>query len=342
MSHDLRALSLGELQAHHPEIRRLLALADPTGTKPGSSLGSWLETLDPIRLSEVGLDADQLTAQIDAIVQDTIAPGSSPQELLNSLTLIGGADKAGKRETLELEIRVGEILCIVGPTGSGKSRLLADIECLAQADTPSGRTILVNRKAPDPSMRFGSNSKLIAQLSQNMNFVVDLSAREFLTMHAACRMVGTSDSDALVAEVISCANELAGERFDPDTPVTQLSGGQSRALMIADIALLSASPIVLIDEIENAGIDRGKALRLLVSHEKIVLISTHDPILALMGSKRIVIRNGAVADVIATSYLERACLEELQRMDARFVDVRRRLRTGKRIDDVGHEWSCTL
>jgi hypothetical protein len=34
--------------------------------------------------------------------------------------------------------------------------------------------------------------------------------------------------------------------------------------MIADTALLSVSPVVLIDEIENAGIDRRKAINLLV------------------------------------------------------------------------------
>lgn len=58
--------------------------------------------------------------------------------------------------------------------------------------------------------------------------------------------------------MFSMANELAGEKFTLDTKVTQLSGGQSRALMIADVACISSSPIVLIDEIENAGIDRQK------------------------------------------------------------------------------------
>ncbi|MCD8568309.1 MAG: hypothetical protein LRY50_08180 [Geovibrio sp.] len=78
---------------------------------------------------------------------------------------------------------------------------------------------------------------------------------------------------------------MRGEKFKPDTPVTSLSGGQSRALMIADTAFLSKSPVVLVDEIENAGIDRKKALELLVKEEKLVLMATHDPILALMGSK---------------------------------------------------------
>ena len=46
-------------------------------------------------------------------------------------------------------------------------------------------------------------------------------------------------------------------RFDPATG-KRVFLGQTRALMIADTALVSASPIVLIDEIENAGIDRRR------------------------------------------------------------------------------------
>ena len=75
--------------------------------------------------------------------------------------------------------------------------------------------------------------------------------------------------------------------------------------MIADTAILSKSPIILIDEIENAGIDRKKALDLLLSEEKIVLMATHDPVLALMGDRRIVIKNGGIAKVIETTEEER-------------------------------------
>jgi ABC-type lipoprotein export system ATPase subunit len=41
-------------------------------------------------------------------------------------------------------IKKGDIVSIVGPTGSGKSRLLADIEWTAQGDTPTLRKILIN------------------------------------------------------------------------------------------------------------------------------------------------------------------------------------------------------
>ena len=229
---------------------------------------------------------------------------------LRSLTVRGGIDKSGGTETLSLTLRPGDVVCIVGPTGSGKSRLLADIECLAQGDTPSGRRMLVDGLPPEPARRWASSGKLVAQLSQNMNFVVDLAVAEFIGMHADCR--GVARRDEVVREVIACANDLAGEHFGAEVSVTQLSGGQTRALMIADTALLSASPVVLIDEIENAGVDRKRALDLLIAKEKIVLISTHDPILALMGSRRVVVRHGAVVDVIETTAEERANLVGLE------------------------------
>ena len=114
-----------------------------------------------------------------------------------------------------------------------------------------------------------------------------------------------------------------------NTAITSLSGGQSRALMIADTAILSSSPIVLIDEIENAGIDRKKALELLISSDKIVLMATHDPTLALIADKRIVIKNGGIDKVIETSQEEKQVLVELEKMDNIIQNMRNSLRNGE-------------
>lgn len=203
-----------------------------------------------------------------------------------AVTIKGGHDKNGRPEGFDLIVRSGEIICIVGTTSSGKSRFLADIEWMAQGDTTTGRMLLINDKPPEPDQRFSIDHKLVAQLSQNMNFVMDLTVEEFVTMHAESRMV--EDVAAITGTVINLANELGGERFTSQTAVTALSGGQSRALMIADTSCLSRSPIVLIDEIENAGIDRKRAVHTLVDKHKIVLMATHDPILALMGDRRLV------------------------------------------------------
>ncbi|MHC1684537.1 MAG: ATP-binding cassette domain-containing protein [Clostridiaceae bacterium] len=249
---------------------------------------------------------------------------------VESISIIGGNDKSGNKEEVNLTLKKGEVICIVGPTGSGKSRLLEDIESLAQQDTPTNRQILINNNVPSEEVRFSMQNKLVAQLSQNMNFVMDLTVKEFITIHAESRMIENIDN--IVASIIECANDLAGEKFTLETPVTQLSGGQSRALMIADTALLSSSPIVLIDEIENAGVDRKKSLELLVKKEKIVLLSTHDPILALLGSKRLVIKNGGINKIINTSGKEIENLELLEIIDCKILHLRDQLRKGKTID----------
>ena len=139
------------------------------------------------------------------------------------------------------------------------------------------------------------------------------------------------DIDQTVDKIIEEANKLAGEQFKMDTQITALSGGQSRALMIADTAILSSSPIVLIDEIENAGIDRKKALELLVSSDKIVLMATHDPTLALLADRRIVIQNGGIFKIIETSPEEKEKLSELEEMDRKIQEMRRALRYGERV-----------
>lgn len=260
---------------------------------------------------------------------------------VHTITIIGGRDKNGMPEEQELELRAGDVAVVVGPTGSGKSRLLADIEYLAQGDTPSGRRILLNGKAPDPEERFGVGSKLIAQLSQNMNFVLDATVGEFLCMHGACMEHLDRSEQALqllAVQVLEQANRLAGEAFTLETPLTSLSGGQSRALMIADTAILSDAPIVLIDEIENAGIDKRLALDILIDRQKIVLMATHDPILALSGHYRLVLGNGALRRVLRTSPAELALLARLRTADRQLADIRQLLRAGERLDGAA-AWS---
>lgn len=259
--------------------------------------------------------------------------GISEADDIQSLTLISGYNKSGEKENFdELEIKKSQIIAIVGPTGAGKSRLLQDIEWMAQKDTPTKRQILINGQVPDIKKRYASNNKLVAQLSQNMNFVMDLKVKEFLQLHAQSRLI--DNIDETVDKIIYEANKLAGESFKEDTDITSLSGGQSRALMIADTAILSKSPIVLIDEIENAGIDRKKALELLVSKDKIVLMATHDPTLALIADKRIVINNGGIKNIIQTSEKEKNLLNDLEIYDEKFKNMRIALRYGDTLDEI--------
>ncbi len=245
---------------------------------------------------------------------------------IQSLTICKGVDKQGNAEQNDLKLCVGDVVSIVGPTGSGKSQLLSDIEWMAQQDTPTKRLILVDGKVPPASWRFSFDRKLVAQLTQHMNFVMDVRVGEFLILHAQSMAIAVHPQ--LIETIIDSANSLCGESFSADTELTALSGGQSRALMVADIAYLSNATIILIDEIENAGIDRSKALELLVRKNKIVLMVTHDPLIALMADRRIVLRDGGVETVLDTSEEEKACLHQLRSMDAIMASYRKALRAG--------------
>jgi ABC-type lipoprotein export system ATPase subunit len=253
---------------------------------------------------------------------------------IHQITIQAGIDKFGNSELLpDLRINKGEIYGIVGPTGSGKSQLIADIEQLAQGDTASNRRILINGEIPTHELRSDPRKKMVAQLSQNMNFFADMPVADFLKLHAKCR--GKNNID--VRQVISVANTLTGEPINARDNLTILSGGQTRALMVADVAIISESPIVLIDEIENAGIKKHEALQLLSGEGKIILVVTHDPVLALSAQKRIIMRNGGMCDIIESTYREKQISLQLNDIDQYILTLREDVRAGKKIEEVNFD-----
>ncbi|WP_449241144.1 ATP-binding cassette domain-containing protein [Desulfoscipio gibsoniae] len=301
-----------------------------------NTVKNYISSLPYVFLEDMGVNREGLLQRFLAFMERMEDIRKERSFSIHDITILGGRDKNGKTEEIELKINMGEILCIVGPTGSGKSRLLADIEWMAQRDTPTKRQILIDGSVPPGNWRFSIEHKLVAQLSQNMNFVMDISVKDFIKLHAQSRMIDNIENKT--REIIDHANDLSGEVFDLYTPLTSLSGGQSRALMVADTAFLSTSPIVLIDEIENAGISRKKALELLVGQNKIVLIATHDPLLALMGNKRIVIKNGGIRNVIGTTSNEKKCLIRLTEIDNVLLRYREMLRNGEMLEDTEYEF----
>ncbi len=327
--HMLEEMSLNEMLTKYPFVEDHLTdnLIDFHGHEDMSII-TLLSNYDEDTLEEKAIDVDGIINGLIEYLNQMIAFLGIEENTIREISILAGYNKLGEKEAFgELVVKPGEIIAIVGPTGSGKSRLLADIEWGARADTPTKRTVLINGKPLEIKERFSARNKLVAQLSQNMNFVMDLTVEEFLSLHARSRMV--EEEAEVIHKIFEKANDLAGERFKLSTPITSLSGGQSRALMIADTAILSTSPIVLIDEIENAGIDRKRALDLLIGEDKIVLMATHDPILALMGDRRIVINNGGVYKIMDVTTEEKAILKDLEKLDAVIQGMRSKLRYGK-------------
>ncbi|WP_321414082.1 ATP-binding cassette domain-containing protein [uncultured Desulfobacter sp.] len=326
---DLLNIKVDALMEKYPYLKDFFNALEIAPYPKHKTLVMLIESLTTDHLSQFGLDHEALSAQILEFIATMEQCRHKGHGKLEYLVIEAGFDKNQTAEAMGITLFPGEVVSVVGPTGSGKSQLLSDIECLAQGDTPSGRNVLPNGKPMDAQSRFSGEFRLVAQLSQNMNFVMDLTVEAFLQMHAESRLIDNISEK--IEQIYQAAVMLAGEPFSLNTAITSLSGGQSRALMIADVAYLSASPVVLIDEIENAGIDRVKAISLLLNKEKIVLLATHDPLLALSCDRRIVIKNGGIADVVKTLDAEKksaACLSDL---DKKLGLLRERVRKGKHL-----------
>jgi ABC-type lipoprotein export system ATPase subunit len=114
--------------------------------------------------------------------------------------------------------------------------------------------------------------------------------------------------------------------------MTELSGGQTRALLIADATIICDTPIVLLDEVENAGINRTRALELLRQHRKIFIFVTHDPRIALLSDFRIVVKNGEIVRVLRTDLAERELARDVSRLDDALSRLRDKIRMGQRLE----------
>jgi ABC-type lipoprotein export system ATPase subunit len=249
---------------------------------------------------------------------------------IRKITILGGFGKEHNPEKVaRVDLKMGDIVSIVGPTGCGKTTLINDIELFANANTPSERRVMLNDQPIPDDFTFDPSKHPIALISQHTNFLSDLPVGEFLTIHARIR--GAGNIENVVDETISFANQLTGEAIIKETAMTELSGGQTRSLLIADAVIIGNSPIILLDEIENAGIHKTKALELLKKYDKIFVFVTHDPTIALLSDFRIVMKNGAMQKLVFSNAEERLAANELKKIDDVILHFRSLIRSGEKL-----------
>jgi ABC-type lipoprotein export system ATPase subunit len=251
---------------------------------------------------------------------------------IDTLQILGGVGKNGQAESIkEITLSIGDVISIVGPTGSGKTTLIDDIALFANRNTPTERQVLINGEhAPEEVINDPSKNP-IAFITQHTNFLSDLPVNEFLEIHAGIRK--RERISATIAETLDFANQLTGEPINPQFGMTELSGGQTRALLIADAVVIGNAPIILLDEIENAGIHRTKALELLKHYEKIFVFVTHDPRIALLSDFRVVMQQGAMVKIVESDEEELLVAEEIKKLDDLILHFRKLIRDGEQLDE---------
>ena len=167
MEQELYTLPLREFVRLHPAGRDFLKSYGLEDLNMELPFCDAVEQAQPESLREMGLDPLKLADLLLALVDHASADMSGK---IGSIEILGGSDKDGIPEEISLRIESGEVVSIVGPTGSGKSQLLADIESAACGDTPSGRHVRFDGEGLSDEMRLSLGNRLVAHLTQNMNF----------------------------------------------------------------------------------------------------------------------------------------------------------------------------
>lgn len=247
------------------------------------------------------------------------------------ITVLPGRDKTSLQENFDpISLKSGETVSIVGPTGSGKTAFINDIELLAQEDTITGRLVMLNGQLPSDDYRHNPAKKPITMITQNTKCFTDLTVEDFILTHAKAR---NKSGHKIVSSTIDMANEFTGEKISGKMRVTTLSGGQTRSLMIADAINVGAAPIILLDEVENAGIFKHKVVDIIRKTDKVIIFVTHDPVIALLTDRRIVMSNGAVTKVIKQNRTELWAATVLIEVDHKLGLIREELRSGNIISE---------
>ena len=190
---------------------------------------------------------------------------------------------------INVEIKSGELTCLIGPNGIGKSTLLKTLTGFLPK--LGGRLLLDGRDIDLLSQH--ERAKYISIVLTYKTDVQNLSVAEMVGMG---RMPYTGFWGKLNAddrEIVAEAINMVGINHLKDRMVQTLSDGERQKVMIAK-ALAQQTPIILLDEPTSFLDFPSKVEMLQLLHrlaketDKVVFLSTHDLELALCIADRLV------------------------------------------------------
>jgi putative ABC transport system ATP-binding protein len=146
-------------------------------------------------------------------------------------------------EQVDLTLRRGECVALVGRSGSGKSTLLNLVAGIDRADTG---TVMVNGQQltgmREPALT-RLRSREIGFVYQFFNLIPTLTAAENIALPLELNAVAAADSEHRVAEMLERIGLQSRQAAFPD----QLSGGEQQRVAVAR-ALIHRPSLLLADE----------------------------------------------------------------------------------------------
>jgi iron complex transport system ATP-binding protein len=223
---------------------------------------------------------------------------------------IGYRDRVVGRE-LEVALKTGEVLALLGPNGSGKTTLLKTL--LGLIAPLGGAVRLGDRGLTDYTVR--ERARAIAYVPQShaptFAFPVESMVLMGRTAHGNLFSRPTERDRAAAASAL----ERLGIAHLAPRPYTMISGGERQLVLLAR-ALAQDPQFIVLDE-PTASLDFGNQGKLMDEIERLaesghgVLFTTHDPNHALRAANRAYllrdgqrVAEGAVGDVLTGKNLE--------------------------------------
>ena len=200
-------------------------------------------------------------------------------------------------DKLNIRIKTGDLVALVGPSGSGKSSL---IHLLALLDEPSKGNIKINNistnKLTDEEKDKIRREK-ISIIFQDNNLLNDFTTMENVMMPLLIKDINKEEAKSRAQKILGSVKILERSQHFPN----ELSGGEQQRVAIAR-ALIAETNLILADE-PTGNLDYKTSAEIfsyflkLKKIKKTIIFATHNRELANRADYKLSISNGGIKRV---------------------------------------------
>lgn len=199
---------------------------------------------------------------------------------------------------VSLSLEAGEVVCLLGPNGGGKTTLFRTLLGLLPAQ--GGRVLLGGDDLAELPRR--EIARRIAYVPQVHTGYFPFTVRDVVLMGRTAHLAPFASPSQRDHEAAEEALTRLGLAHLADSVYTQISGGERQLTLLAR-ALAQSAPLMVMDE-PTASLDFGNQVKVLERIVELarsgigVLLSTHDPDQAfLLGDRVALLHQGKLAAI---------------------------------------------